>query len=137
MSRVMARKFMDGGARLPSRSLIEIKEALEDLTTRIYRAHRVRIGDEPLSLTSTAACIHLWFLSLPDDEQEKIILEQAPEVDRRLALDGPEPIRRSPDPLMRTLGSSEVKQQRIKFEPKPDDDRPKIVGRPSRRGRKP
>jgi hypothetical protein len=80
------RKFSDG-ARLVSRSLPEIREETEDALLRIRRAHRdeVRIGDEPLSLTSLVNCVILWFLQQTHSTQDRIVLGAAPQLDELLA----------------------------------------------------
>ncbi|MDG3003277.1 hypothetical protein [Paludisphaera mucosa] len=76
MSDNFSRKFVES-ARLPSRSLTEIKQAVEDGVTRIKRVHEPRVGGEVFSITALVNSILTWWAMQPTEVQDRIALDGA------------------------------------------------------------
>jgi hypothetical protein len=121
-----------GKAKLIPRELPEIRHAIDREVTRLRWEHEVRIGDEPVSLTSLGNALIDWYLSLPPKERDRIILPAAMALDAKLRQPAPG---QEPAPEQAAAGSSPARGSDASFPidhgpGTKDDPPPKRTGLP-------
>jgi hypothetical protein len=87
------RKFEDS-ARLVSRSLVEIRQAMEDESTRVRRSFTddtPKIGDKPFGLTQAVNALVVGYLLLPEEQRNKIMASGIECLAKLIGRDGPDP----------------------------------------------
>ena len=130
------RQFTDR-AKLIARGLPELRHEWDREVTRLRWQHEVRVGGEPVSLTTLGNALVSWYLGLAPEDRDRVILPALADLDG--VLRAPEPDRQpppagepaSPSGPFRALPGATFRRRPLD-EPEGQDQPPVKPGRPKR-----